>query len=72
MNGDVRRSGWQTVRERIAHPDHQGVIGDLVKHLETDVYRLLAYNEASDQYEPYAVPHVWARKQDPEVRPVSA
>jgi hypothetical protein len=58
----TKRTGWQTVREGVAHPDHVGVVGDLVKHLETGSYRLQEYNAVADQYIPYSVPYTWAKR----------
>jgi hypothetical protein len=52
--------GWQTVKEQIAHPDHEGVVGDLVRHVELGSYQLLVYDERLDNYVPHSVPHKWA------------
>ena len=58
-----KSTGWQTVREAIAHPDHPGIVGDLVQHRETGSFLLLVYNAELDNYERYAVPHKWAVQQ---------
>lgn len=63
MSLTSRLLAWQTVRENIPHPDHEGVVGDLCRHAETGHFQLLVYNSVADNYDRYAVPHAWALKQ---------
>lgn len=66
MKADMptRASAWVTVAEGLAHPDHEGVTGDLTFNAATKQYQLQAYNEEMDNYTRYAVPHKWAVKHD--------
>jgi hypothetical protein len=59
-----KRTGWQTVKENVEHPDHEGVFGDLIQN-ENGSYLLLVYTERLDNYVQHSVPHKWARTISP-------
>ncbi len=61
----VKAGPWTTVAENVIHPDHDGVVGDLIRNRETGHYLLLEYDGLHDRYDRYSVPYHWARKQDP-------
>jgi hypothetical protein len=54
--------GWTTVKEHVPHPDHEGVVGDLMFNPVTGVYQMLVYDSVLDNYEPRSVPHAWAQR----------
>ncbi len=61
----VTKTGpWVTVAENVIHPDHDGVVGDLLRCRDTGHYLLFEYDGAHDNYVRYSVPYAWAKRQD--------
>jgi hypothetical protein len=58
----------RVVRENVIHPDHDGVVGDLIR-AENGQYFLEEYVPHRNCTVPYTVPHAWARRQDPNFDP---
>ncbi len=54
MSARALAPGWQLVVDAIAHPCADGVVGDLLVHVETGLYRLQTDDEL------VSVPQRWA------------
>lgn len=57
--------GWVTVVPNIAHPDHEGVTGDLCWSDELTAYQILEWNEVAQNYVAYSVAFAWGEAHNP-------
>jgi hypothetical protein len=48
------------VKEAVEHPDHPGLVGDLMQLEGQPGYILLVYDPERDRYDRYSLPHKWA------------
>lgn len=57
--------GWVTVAPNVAHPDHEGVTGDLCYSERLKAYQILEWNEVAQNFVAYAVAFAWGEAHNP-------